>query len=255
MKLFTSVASAFVALTMAYAPAQADDLQAIKDAGKMSVALSGAYPPFSFVDENNQVVGFDVDIGSELARRLGVTPEVITTAWDGIIAGLVAGRYDTIVGSMGITPERQQAVDFVGPYYRSGVAIFVAEGSAFQTLADLDGKTVGANLGEVGEQWASARGEWTVHTYKALPDLLLELRSGRVDAIVTDDIPVLVAIKDNAEPVRQMDVPDLPKFDIGIALRKDSPELHAALQKALDDMMADGTYLKIAEKWIGTDIR
>ncbi|WP_421400287.1 transporter substrate-binding domain-containing protein [Agrobacterium fabrum] len=74
--------------------AQAGDLQKIEKAGKLSVALSGAFPPFSFVDESNKVVGFDVDIGTEMARRLKVEPNIVTTAWDGIIAGLVTGRYD-----------------------------------------------------------------------------------------------------------------------------------------------------------------
>src|SRR5262245_55996348 len=79
--------------------AQADDLQKVEKAGSLSVALSGAFPPFSFVDESNKVVGFDVDIGSEIAKRLKVEPNIVTTAWDGIIAGLVTGRYDTIIGS------------------------------------------------------------------------------------------------------------------------------------------------------------
>lgn len=207
------------------------------------------------MNENNEVVGFDVDIGSELARRIGVEPVIVPTAWDGIIAGLVTGRFDTIVGSMGITEERRQAVDFAGPYYRSGLAVFVAEDSEAQTLADLDGETIGVNLGELAEEWASGRSEWTVRTYKGLPELFLELRSGRIDAFATDDIPVLVAINQNDEPIRMLDVPDLEKFDIGIALRQDNPEFKAALQTALDEMMADGTYMEIADRWVGSDIR
>jgi ABC-type amino acid transport substrate-binding protein len=234
--------------------AQADDLAKIRDAGKMSVALSGAFPPMSFVDENNAVVGFDVDIGSELARRIGVEPEIVTTAWDGIIAGLVTGRYDTIVGSMGITDERKESVDFVGPYYRSGLAVFVLADSPVQSIGDLSGKTVGVNLGELAEQWATERGGWTISTYKGLPELYLELKAGRIDAFIADDVPVLVAAN-AGEPFRQIKADDLPIWDIGIAIRKGNPELAAALQKALDDMMADGTYMEISNKWIGADMR
>ncbi len=254
MHAWISAAAIAAALFTFSSAAEADDLAKIKEAGKMSVALSGAFPPMSFVDESNAVVGFDVDIGSELARRIGVEPEIVTTAWDGIIAGLVTGRYDTIVGSMGITDERKKSVDFVGPYYRSGLAIFVLADSPVQSLEDLKDKTVGVNLGELAEQWATEHGGWKISTYKGLPELYLELTSGRIDAFIADDVPVLVAVK-GGEPFRQIKAKDLPIWDIGIAVRKDNPELTAALQKALDDMMADGTYMKISDKWIGADMR
>lgn len=252
---FISAVVLAAAVCFATTATRADDLEKIQKAGKLSVALSGVFPPFSFVDENNKVVGFDVDIGSEIARRLKVEPEIVTTQWDGIIAGLVTGRYDTIVGSMGITEERKKAISFVGPYYRSGLGLFVKKGSAFEKLDDLDGKTVGATLGETAEKWARDQGKFNLRTYKGLPELMLELNSGRVDAIVADDVSVLVAIKQNNAPVTQILDDRLTKFDIGIAIRKDNPELAAAMQKALDDMMADGTYEAISNKWIGMDIR
>ena len=248
-------AAALVVGALFFGPAaQADDLAKIREDGKMSVALSGAFPPMSFVDENNNVVGFDVDIGSELARRIGAEPEIVTTAWEGIIAGLVTGRFDTIVGSMGITEEREQAVDFVGPYYRSGLAAFVMPDSPAQSLADLSGRTIGVSIGTLSEQWANDRGGWTVRNYKGLPELYLELKAGRIDGFINDDVPVLAAIK-GGENFRQIEDGTLPVSDIGIAIRKDSPELKAALQKALDDMMADGTYMEISNKWLGADMR
>ncbi|WAJ28486.1 transporter substrate-binding domain-containing protein [Antarcticirhabdus aurantiaca] len=257
MSIFRMSAAALLAAGLFFgtAAARADDLATIKEAGKLSVALSGAFPPFSFVDESNQVVGFDVDIGSEIARRLGVQPEIVTTAWDGIIAGLVTGRYDTIVGSMGITDERKKAVAFVGPYYHSGIGLFVQKGGAYESLDSLEGKTVGVILGEVAEKWVRDQNRFEVRTYKGLPEMILDLSAGRVDAFVTDDVPVLVAIRKNDAPIAQIKDERLPKFEIGIAIRKDNPELAAAMQKALDDMMADGTYEAISMKWIGADIR
>ncbi len=235
--------------------AHANDLQKIEKAGKLSVALSGAFPPFSFVDENNKVVGFDVDIGSEIARRLKVEPNIVTTAWDGIIAGLVTGRYDTVIGSMGITEERKKAIDFVGRYYRSGLGLFVAKGSAVQKIGDLEGKTIGVTLGETSEKWVRDQSKFTVRTYKGLPEMLLDLGAGRVDAIVADDVPVLVAVNKSNAAIEQVKDDALPRFDIGIAIRKNNPELASAMQKALDAMMADGTYEAISKKWIGSDIR
>ncbi|SMF22439.1 amino acid ABC transporter substrate-binding protein, PAAT family [Tistlia consotensis] len=249
-------------VALAAAPqAQADDLQKIKDAGELRIAMSGAYPPFNFVNDKNEVVGFDPSIGEGIAERMGVKPVIVTTAWDGIIAGLLANKYDTIVGSMTITPKRQEVVDFVGPYYSAGRAVFVKGDSPIKSLKDLDGKTIGVTLGETHEKWArehaGEHGDWSIHTYKGLPELMLELNSGRVDAIVVDNIPVLVAVKKSGADVRQIPTPGIEggSVKVGIAIRKGNPELHAAMQKALDAMMADGTYEKIAMKWIGADIR
>ncbi len=249
------LAGSLMALTLLTAPTLADDLDKIRDAGKLSIAMSGVFPPFSFVDDKNEVVGFDVDIGREIARRLEVEPEIVTTAWDGIIAGLVTGRYHTVIGSMGITEERQKAVAFVGPYYRSGLGLFVREGSEIAGVSALAGKTVGVTLGETSEQWAREKGGFEVRTYRGLPEMLLDLSAGRIDAIIADDVPVLVAIREGAAPATQVQDESLPRFDIGIAIRRKNPELAAAMQKALDDMMADGAYQAISEKWIGADIR
>ena len=246
-----------LAASFAASPANADDLEKVKSAGALTIAMTGQYPPFNFVNDKNEVVGFDASIGTEIAKRIGVEGKIVTTAWDGIIAGLLANKYDTIVGSMTITPEREKAVDFVGPYYHAGRGVFVAEGSEAKTLEDLKGKTIGVTLGETHEKWARAQGGWDIRTYKGLPELMLELKAGRVDAIVVDNIPVKVAVKESGEKITQLDTPNIEggAVAIGIAIRKDNPELKAAMQKALDEMMADGTYEKIAMEWVGSDIR
>ncbi len=254
--LIGGLAVAAIALA---APARADDLAKIKKAGELKIALSGAYPPFSMVNDQNQVVGFDVSIGKAIAKKMNVKPVVVTTAWDGIIAGLLANKYDTIVGSMTITPQRQKAVDFVGPYYHAGRAVFVAKDSKIESMKDLKGKTVGVTLGETHEKWARKQTDmdWTIKTYKGLPELILELEHGRIAAMIIDSVPGEVAIQKNHQPIRQLDTPNIEggHVSVGIAIRKDNPELKAAMQKALDEIMKDGTYKKIAMKWVGADIR
>lgn len=252
------IAVAAIAVSAVFTvPARADDLEKVKAAGELRIAMSGQYPPFNFVNEQNEVVGFDASIGKAIAERMGLKPQLITTPFDGIIAGLRTGKFDTVVGSMTITPEREKAVDFVGPYYHAGRAVFVKEDSPFQSLDELKGKTLGVTLGETHEKWAREQGDWTIRTYKGLPELMLELNSGRVDAIAVDNIPVMVAIKETGQKLRKLDTPDIEggSVAIGIAIRKDNPELKAAMQKALDEIMADGTYEKISMEWVGSDIR
>lgn len=257
-KVLKAVLAGVVLTGLAVTPAVSDDLDKVKSAGKLSIALTGAYPPFSLINEQNQVVGFDVDIGTEIAKRVGVEAKVITTAWDGILAGLIAGKYDTIVGSMTATEKRKKVVDFVGPYYHDGRAIFIPAASKAAKYDDLKGKKIGVTLGETHEKWANKQDDmkWDVRTYKGLPELLLEMENGRIDAIILDSIPGRAAIK-AGKAVKMMSLPNLAggNLPIGIAIRKGNPKLAAAMQSALDAMMADGTYTKIAVKWVGADIR
>jgi polar amino acid transport system substrate-binding protein len=253
----TILKSALVAASFAFmgiSPASADELDTLKEKGVIRIAMSGAYPPFNFVNDQNEVVGFDPAIGAEIAKRMGLEVEIVTTAWDGIIGGLLANKYDAIVGSMTITAERDEVVDFVGPYYSDKRAIFSNPGSGIASLDDLKGKKVGLTLGETHEDWAREKG-YNVSTYKGLPELLLELENGRVDAIVNDSIAAILAMGAKGQEFEMFGDPTTEPFGAGIAIRQGNPELAAAMQKALDDLMADGTYLTIAEKWVGADIR
>jgi polar amino acid transport system substrate-binding protein len=250
------LAGSVALMGMSFAPlaASADELATIKEAGVLRIAMSGQYPPFNFVNEKNEVVGFDPAIGTEIAKRMGLKTEIVTTAWDGIIGGLLANKYDAVVGSMTITEERDKVIDFVGPYYNTKRAIFTKAGSTVTTLEQLKDVKVGVTLGETHEEWARAQG-YDVKTYKGLPELLLELQNGRVDAFVNDSIPVMLAMKEGQYDLAVIEDPSAEPFGAGIAIREGNPELSAAMQKALDDMMADGTYLKIANEWVGGDIR
>ncbi|MCF3972602.1 transporter substrate-binding domain-containing protein [Paracoccus salsus] len=247
-------AVALMGIGFAPMTAAADELADIKERGVLRIAMSGQYPPFNFVNEQNEVVGFDPAIGTELASRMGLEVEIITTAWDGIIGGLLANKYDAVVGSMSITEERDKVIDFVGPYYNTKRAVFTKSGSDITSIAQLDDAKVGVTLGETHEEWARAQG-YRINTYKGLPELLLELDSGRVDAIVNDSIPVMVAMKSGQYDLAMIDDPEAEQIGAGIAIREGNPELAAAMQEALDAMMDDGTYLEIAEEWVGGDIR
>jgi polar amino acid transport system substrate-binding protein len=257
LKSLAAAAAVAISATFSIPVAHADELATLQQSGEFRVAMTGQYPPFSFVNDQNEVVGFDASTAAAIGERLSLKTKIVTTPFDGIIAGLLAKKYDAIVASMTITPEREKAVDFVGPYYHAGRTIVVKADSAIQKLEDLNGKTVGVTLGDSHEKWARAQGDLTVRSYKGLPEMLVDLEAGRIDALVMDSIPVMVAVKETGQKVRILDTPNIEggRVSLGIAIRKNNPELKAKMQKALDEMFADGSYEKISMKWIGSDIR
>lgn len=118
-------------------PATDGSLERVKKAGKIKFAMSGGYPPFNYFTDEDVLTGFDVDLGKEVAKRLGVAYEPVTTDWSGILEGLRSGRYDGIFGSMGITDERSKVVDFTDPYYYSGAQLIVRNDSRINSADDL----------------------------------------------------------------------------------------------------------------------
>lgn len=233
----------------------AEDLAKVKEKGEIKMAMSGQYPPFNFVDDKNHLTGFDVEIGKEIAKRIGVEGKALSTAWDGIIAGLLANKYELICGSMAITDERLKSIDFTEPYYRSGAQLFVKKGSAVMSTADLKGKKVGVTLGTTYETWVRENIQGAdVRTYKGVPDMILEIANGRIDGFITDKIVGALAIKEKNVPIALAgDL--LYEEKMGIALRQNNPELKASMNAALAAMKEDGTYKTISMKWLGIDVR
>lgn len=236
-------------------PAMAGDLTSVKAKGEIKMAMSGQYPPFNFVDDKNTLTGFDVEMGTEIAKRIGVKAVPLSTAWDGIIAGLLANKYELICGSMAITEKRLESIDFTEPYYRSGAQLFVKKGSSIHSTMDLNGKKVGVTLGTTYEQWVRKNiAGADVRTYKGVPDMILEISTGRIDGFITDKIVGALAIKEKNAPIALAgDL--LYEEKMGIALRQNNPALKAAMNTALTDMKNDGTYKKISMKWLGIDVR
>jgi polar amino acid transport system substrate-binding protein len=235
--------------------ALADDLEKVKAKGEIKMAMSGQYPPFNFVDDKNQLTGFDVEIGQAVAKRIGVTAAPLSTAWDGIIAGLLANKYELICGSMAITDERLKSIDFSDPYYRSGAQLFIKKGAPIKSVEDLKGKKVGVTLGTTYEKWVRANiPDADVRTYKGVPDMILEVNYGRIDGFITDKIVGALAIKQKGAPIALAgDL--LYEEKMGIALRQNNPDLKAAINEALAGIKDDGTYHDISMKWLGIDVR
>lgn len=220
---------------------------------KMNVGIEGAFPPFNYFNDKNQLEGFDVDITNELAKRMGVEAHYVATPWESILAGLLSKKYDIIISSMTITEERQQKVDFTEPYYRTGAQLFVPESSTITDPTNIKGVKIGVSIGTTFEEKAKELGADMV-TYKS--DLLTfeDMKNGRVQGVITDKVVGASIIKEKGyafKPVGEL----FDSEEIGIALNKNEEAFLQEINKHLKAMMEDGTYEKISQKWFNGDIR
>lgn len=215
-------------------------------------AMSGQYKPFNFFNEQNELTGFDVEIGKALADKMGMEAKPVATPWQGLISGLKAEKYDAILGSMTITPERQKEVDFSDPYYISGPNVFVRGDSTIKGIQDIKKETpVGVLISSVYDKEARKYTD-SVKNYTSDVTALQDLDKGRVDAVITDRFVGKIAAGEQKLNINS--VGDLIFVEnIGIAFRKGDP-LRDQVNKALKEIKEDGTYLAISKKYFDSDI-
>ena len=218
------------------------------------IGTEGTYAPYTFHDKSGKLTGFDVEIAEEIAKRLGVKPEFIEAKWDGMFAGLDAKRFDMIVNEVAINSDRQLKYDFSEPYIISKAVLIVnSDESTIKSFEDLKGKKSAQSLTSNLAKIAEANGALIepVESFNQAIDLLI---SKRVDAVVNDNLSYLDLKKQ--KPDLAIKVVD----EVGdaqpnaIMFQKGNKELVDSVNKALADMKADGTFLKISEKWFGTDV-
>jgi polar amino acid transport system substrate-binding protein len=239
-------------------PAKEAEKQGIKTIkeGVLTVGSDVAFPPFEYEDEQTQeIVGFDVDLIKEIGKRIGLEVKIQPAAFDSIIQALNAGKFDCVVSAMTITEERKKQVNFSDPYIDSDQSLAVKKGSPISSLEDLKGKVVGVQRGTTGELKANEiKEKYGIKEIKSYDDTLMafeDLKAGRVDAVVNDyPVTAYLVKKDPAFEIVAR-IPTGEKY--GIAVRKDSTDLLEAINKALREMKADGTYQQIYEKWFGTE--
>ena len=224
----------------------------IKKSGKILIGTEGAFKPFNYFDDENHLKGFDIDIGNAIAKQLGLEPEWKAHAWDTMLIALNQGRFDFVIASHTITPERAKAVDFSKPYYCTGNVIVSKPGGP-KTPADLKGKVIGAQLGTTFEEFAKQFDPKQIKTYQTNPDALQDLLMGRIDAWITDQFTALEAVKSRNLNLQISNLLNTEK--IGMAVAKGNSLLLAAINKALDDIQSNGVYEQISMKWFGKDIR
>lgn len=255
MKWLNTLLVAAAVQLLALAPGHAgSNLDDIKTAGALKIGTEGTYAPFTFHDASGALVGFDVEIGRAIAERLGVKAEFLEGRWDGLIAGLDANRYDAVINQVGITEERKRKYDFSDPYITSKAALIVkADNEDIKTFEDLKGKKSAQSLTSNFGKLAEASGAELVGTDGFDQSIQLVL-NGRADATINDSLSFLDFKKQKPDAnVKIAATQDKADYS-GVIIRKGEPELLAAINEALKQIQADGTYQKISEKYFGADV-
>ena len=229
-------------------------------AENLRIATEGAYPPFNYVDSNNKLHGFDVDIAYALCEKMKVECIVTAQDWEGIIPGLLAKKYDAIIASMVPSAERLQKVDFTNRYYTTTLAIAVPKDSDVKdvSLESLAGKNLGAQAGTMQAMYAEDNygpAGANVKLYPTAEEANSDLINNRLDAIIHDKFPLLSWLeKDGKDCCKFVGEIEGTREPISIAIRKNSDDLKNRLNKAIDEIRADGTYEKINKKYFDNDI-
>jgi ABC-type amino acid transport/signal transduction systems, periplasmic component/domain len=232
-----------------------NSLERVKKAGKIVIGIDDTYPPMEFKDKDNKLVGYDIDMANEIAKKLGVKVEFVPTAWDGIFMALQSKKFDVIHSTVSITDERKKTMIFTEPYIYGGNAIFVkADNTTVNSQDDFKDKIIGCQVGTTAQDVLSKMsGMKEVKKYNGMTEAFLDLKNGRIDAVVSDPQVgdyYIASQKDKFKKIKSL----LNQEPIGAAFRKDDTDLRDGYQKAMDELKKDGTLSKLSEKWFGYDI-
>lgn len=252
MKLFRTFTAALgIAVAVTGGVAQAKEWKTVR------IAVEGVYPPFNYM-ERGQLTGFDVDMAKNFCAHMKVECTFVVQDWDGMIPGLVAGKYDAIVSSMRITDERKKRIDFSEKYYNTPAHFMADKASNITDVSPsgLSGKTIGVQGSTVQAGFLEkSYSKSTVKTYQTVDDASADLAVGRIDLVFSDKVLLNEWLTRSADgkccQLVGTDFSDPKDFGVGfgVGLRKDSPELRDMFNAAIPATLADGSYQKINDKY------
>ncbi len=276
MKRLILAAIAVVALSTA--------VDAYAQSRTVRIATEGAYRPWNFTDASGALVGFEMDLGRELCRRMNATCTFVAQDWDGIIPALQQGRYDAIMAGMSITPRRLEVIDFAGPYATDATTFASLRNSPFAQItagdpldmaeisadekktiddlaAQLRGRNVGVQISTIQQQMLEALMPGVrVRTYETTDAIALDLVAGRIDALLVDRSALKAIVEAEGGQGRNIQAFG-PAFTrgvlgtgVGVGLRKQDQDLKRAFETAIGEATRDGTIARISTQWFGYDI-
>ena len=216
-------------------------------------AVDATWPPMEFVNADKQIVGYSIDFLKAAGKEAGFTPVFKNTAWDGIFAGLAAGKYDAISSSVSITEERKKAMDFSKPYFVVHQALIVRKDSPAKSLADMKGKKVGAQIGTTGYFAIKAAEGVIPKSYDEIGLAMEDLNVGRIDGVVCDD-PVaanyaMIKYKDSLKIASTIKTDKAEYY--GFPVRKGDTKTLELINRGIDAVQAKGIDKELKKKWIG----
>lgn len=225
---------------------------------KIVIGLDDNFPPMGFRDEKNELVGFDIDLARETAKHLGMQVEFKPIDWDAKESELNGKRVDALWNGLTITPEREKNIAFTAPYMENHQIIIVKADSPIKTKADMAGKVIGVQDGSsaidaINKDAATAQSFKELKKYGDNVTALLDLNTGRIDAVVLDEVVgrYYVAKKPGEYAILEQNF-GAEKYGVGV--RKQDTALLDHLNRALDEVKKDGSGARISEKWFGKDI-
>jgi len=251
-----SSASASGAASSAASTGAADQLAAIQTNGKLVVALEGAWQPWSYHDESDTLVGYDVEVSRAIAEKLGVEPEYVESDWDSLFAGLDAGRFDIVCNGVEVTDERAKTYDFTTPYGYIHTALAVRKDNEdIKSFEDLKGKTTANSLASTYMELAESYGA-TVQGIDTLEETIQLLTAGRIDATLNADVSFYDYLNVHPDADFKLVAQTEDASHVAIPVRKgdDSASLLEAINTAIEELRADGTLKALGEKYFGQDI-
>ncbi|TPP04596.1 transporter substrate-binding domain-containing protein [Rhizobium glycinendophyticum] len=269
-KFITTLAAGAAALVFATVAHAGATLDRVMEKKAMVVATNSGWPPQSYLDDNNEMVGFDIDVSREIAKRLGVEVSFETPEWATLTGGHWQGRYDLGVGSVTPTKARAQVIDFVGIYYYSPYVYVVHKDSTAKTVEDLKGKVIGVETATTSEDFVNRKleidapglppieyklepGEVRTFADSMLPFDDLRLGDGvRLDAVIAPEQTAMNAIK-NGYPLRMLEGERAFSEPLVIIAEKGDAEWTAKVGGLIEDMKKDGTLSALTTKWYGKD--
>ncbi|WP_297596060.1 amino acid ABC transporter substrate-binding protein [uncultured Cetobacterium sp.] len=226
----------------------------IQKNGDIIIGLDDTFAPMGFRDEKGKIVGFDIDLSTEVSKRMGLNPVFKACDWDGIVFDLKSKKIDLIWNGLTITQERSKQIAFSNPYF-SDDQIIIIKDTALLNLDDLKNKKIGVQMGSTS-YFALKNSELfktniSIRKYSTNIEALLDLDAGRTDAVVVDSVvgKYYLSKKDGFKIMSET----LAKEDVGVGLRKEDIVLKEELNKALDSIVTDGTFDIIYKKWFGNN--
>ena len=234
--------------------AAADDLlSTIKARGKLIIATEGDWSPWTYHDENDNLVGLDVEIGALLAEGLGVEPEFQETDWDSILAGVDSGRFDIACNGVGYTEERAKKYDFSTPYvYTHKVLVVSSDNTDITSVDDLNGRTTANSPGSTYASLAEEYGA-TVTSVSTLNETIQLLEQGRVDATINAQVSIEDYLREHPDAGIKV-VQVLDGDPVAFPVPKGETALVDAINQILDEARQNGKLSEISQKYFGLDL-